>query len=91
MDEMNLKDFRPDMDLDSDNETLKQKDSDISSSIHSEEINTLKIDKLSNRVTIISIIIPCHRVIGANGKLVGYGGGLHRKQALLDLESSVQH
>ena len=34
----------------------------------------------------ISIIIPCHRVIGKNGKLVGYGGGLWRKQRLLDLE-----
>lgn len=34
----------------------------------------------------ISIIVPCHRVIGANGHLVGYGGGLERKQFLLDLE-----
>ena len=34
----------------------------------------------------ISIIIPCHRVIGKNGKLVGYGGGLWRKERLLDLE-----
>ncbi|MDO5059920.1 MAG: methylated-DNA--[protein]-cysteine S-methyltransferase [Neisseria sp.] len=34
----------------------------------------------------ISILIPCHRVIGSNGKLVGYAGGLHRKQALLNLE-----
>jgi methylated-DNA-[protein]-cysteine S-methyltransferase len=45
---------------------------------------------LVNRAIPISIIIPCHRVIGANGKLVGYGGGLHRKQALLDLESGVR-
>lgn len=34
----------------------------------------------------ISIVIPCHRVIGASGKLTGYGGGLDRKRALLDLE-----
>jgi AraC family transcriptional regulator of adaptative response/methylated-DNA-[protein]-cysteine methyltransferase len=34
----------------------------------------------------IAIVIPCHRVIGENGKLVGYGGGLWRKQFLLDLE-----
>ena len=34
----------------------------------------------------IAIVIPCHRVIGKNGKLVGYGGGLWRKQRLLDLE-----
>jgi methylated-DNA-[protein]-cysteine S-methyltransferase len=32
------------------------------------------------------IVVPCHRVIGADGSLTGYGGGLHRKQALLDLE-----
>jgi methylated-DNA-[protein]-cysteine S-methyltransferase len=34
----------------------------------------------------ISIIIPCHRVIGADGNLTGYGGGLDRKRALLSLE-----
>jgi methylated-DNA-[protein]-cysteine S-methyltransferase len=34
----------------------------------------------------VSIIIPCHRVIGADGSLTGYGGGLQRKQALLELE-----
>jgi len=34
------------------------------------------------------IVVPCHRVIGANGDLVGYGGGLERKRTLLDLESS---
>jgi methylated-DNA-[protein]-cysteine S-methyltransferase len=33
------------------------------------------------------IVVPCHRVIGADGSLTGYGGGLERKQALLDLES----
>jgi len=35
----------------------------------------------------VAIIVPCHRVIGASGGLVGYGGGLHRKQALLELEA----
>ena len=35
----------------------------------------------------ISIIIPCHRVIGSNGKLTGYAGGIERKKYLLDLES----
>lgn len=34
----------------------------------------------------IAIIVPCHRVIGANGSLTGYGGGQHRKRRLLDLE-----
>ncbi len=35
----------------------------------------------------VSIVIPCHRVIGSDGSLVGYGGGLQRKRWLLDLES----
>lgn len=34
----------------------------------------------------ISIIVPCHRVIGSTGTLIGYGGGLDRKRILLDLE-----
>jgi methylated-DNA-[protein]-cysteine S-methyltransferase len=38
----------------------------------------------------LSIIIPCHRVIGANGSLVGYGGGLDRKRALLNFEATVR-
>ena len=37
----------------------------------------------------VPIIVPCHRVIGADGSLTGYGGGLQRKQALLDLEREV--
>lgn len=37
----------------------------------------------------ISIIVPCHRVIGVAGKMVGYGGGLARKIALLEMEGSV--
>jgi methylated-DNA-[protein]-cysteine S-methyltransferase len=36
----------------------------------------------------IPIVIPCHRVIGSSGKLVGYGGGLPLKRRLLDLESA---
>ena len=35
----------------------------------------------------IPIVLPCHRVVGASGSLVGYGGGLERKQTLLQLES----
>ena len=37
----------------------------------------------------VSIIVPCHRVIGANGRLTGYGGGLHRKDYLLALEAGA--
>ena len=36
----------------------------------------------------ISIIVPCHRIIGSSGKLVGYGGGLHNKTTLLKLEGA---
>ncbi|MGZ4272234.1 MAG: methylated-DNA--[protein]-cysteine S-methyltransferase, partial [Solirubrobacteraceae bacterium] len=39
--------------------------------------------------TPVPIIVPCHRVIGADGSLTGYGGGLQRKQSLLDLEAAV--
>ena len=38
----------------------------------------------------ISIIVPCHRVIGADGSLTGYAGGLHRKTALLTLEGVLK-
>ncbi|NLK00335.1 MAG: methylated-DNA--[protein]-cysteine S-methyltransferase [Clostridia bacterium] len=41
---------------------------------------------MANNRNPISIIIPCHRVVGHNGRLVGYGGGLPMKEYLLDLE-----
>lgn len=44
---------------------------------------------LANNRNPISIVIPCHRVIGADGSLVGYGGGLDAKRYLLDLESQA--
>lgn len=37
----------------------------------------------------ISVIVPCHRVIGANGKLIGYGGGIWRKEWLLRHEGAI--
>lgn len=45
---------------------------------------------LANNRNPISIVIPCHRVIGANGKLIGYGGGLPIKQYLLELEQKYK-
>ncbi|MHB1314049.1 MAG: methylated-DNA--[protein]-cysteine S-methyltransferase [Christensenellales bacterium] len=42
---------------------------------------------MANNRNPVAIIIPCHRVIGANGKLVGYGGGLLLKEKLLGLEA----
>ncbi len=44
---------------------------------------------LANGRNPISIVVPCHRVIGADGSLVGYGGGLERKRALLAHEAEV--
>ena len=41
---------------------------------------------MANGANPVSIVVPCHRVIGAGAKLTGYGGGLHRKQWLLDHE-----
>jgi methylated-DNA-[protein]-cysteine S-methyltransferase len=44
---------------------------------------------LANGRNPIAVIVPCHRVIGADGSLTGYGGGLERKRLLLDLEAGV--
>ena len=44
---------------------------------------------LANGKNPVGIIVPCHRVVGANGSLTGYGGGLDRKQRLLDFESGA--
>ena len=38
----------------------------------------------------VPIVLPCHRVVGANGSLVGYAGGLDRKELLLKLEGALQ-
>jgi methylated-DNA-[protein]-cysteine S-methyltransferase len=42
----------------------------------------------ANGLNPLPVIIPCHRVIGANGKLTGFGGGIETKQHLLALERS---
>ncbi len=45
---------------------------------------------MANNKNPIAIIVPCHRVIGANGKLVGYAGGLDLKERLLTLEKNYE-
>ncbi len=50
-------------------------------------VNGFRAVGLANGRNPISIIVPCHRVIGADGSLTGYGGGIERKRFLLDLES----
>lgn len=44
---------------------------------------------LANGSNPIAIVVPCHRVVGANGTLTGYGGGVERKQILLELEQDA--
>lgn len=44
---------------------------------------------LANGRNPVSIVVPCHRVVGKDGSLTGYGGGLARKQQLLDLERGL--
>jgi methylated-DNA-[protein]-cysteine S-methyltransferase len=46
---------------------------------------------MTNGLNPISLILPCHRVIGANGKLTGYAGGMERKRWLLEHENSALH
>jgi methylated-DNA-[protein]-cysteine S-methyltransferase len=43
----------------------------------------------ANGANPVPIVIPCHRVVGANGKLVGYGGGLALKKRLLEMEGAI--
>ncbi len=45
---------------------------------------------MANGANPIAIVVPCHRVIGSNGKLVGYSGGMTRKRFLLDLEATAR-
>ena len=46
---------------------------------------------LANGSNPIGVVVPCHRVIGADGSLTGYGGGIERKRWLLEHESKQQH
>ncbi len=50
-------------------------------------LNAVRAIARANGKNMISIIIPCHRVIASNGKMAGYGGGIERKKWLLNLES----
>lgn len=52
--------------------------------------STTRAVGLANGRNPIAVVVPCHRVIGADGGLVGYGGGLDRKRWLLDHESGTR-
>lgn len=52
--------------------------------------NSIRAVGQANGRNPISVIIPCHRIIGTNGSLTGYGGGIHRKGLLLNFEKKVR-
>jgi len=52
------------------------------------DVNAIRAVANANGQNRISIVVPCHRVIGSNGSLTGYGGKLWRKKFLLELESN---
>jgi methylated-DNA-[protein]-cysteine S-methyltransferase len=52
-------------------------------------LKTIRASARANGANPLPIIIPCHRVIGSGGKLIGYGGGLDVKEKLLQLEGSI--
>lgn len=54
------------------------------------DVNSIRAAASANGKNPITIIIPCHRVIGSDGKLVGYSGDMRRKQWLLDHESNQE-
>ena len=51
------------------------------------DIKKIRAVGMANSKNPVGIIIPCHRVVGKNGKLIGFGGGVWRKKWLLDFES----
>jgi methylated-DNA-[protein]-cysteine S-methyltransferase len=51
--------------------------------------NAMRAVGLANGKNPIAIVVPCHRVIGANGSMTGYGGGIHRKEWLLRHEGAL--
>lgn len=51
---------------------------------------TIRAAASANGKNPISILIPCHRVVGKDGSLTGYAGGLHRKKYLLELEKGIR-
>ena len=62
-------------------------------SLHNElgDVKSIRAAASANGRNKLSIIVPCHRVIGADGSLVGYGGGLPSKKWLLDHEAKFEN
>ena len=58
---------------------------------HSTLLRAVRAVGTANGANPISVVVPCHRVIGADGALTGYGGGIARKVKLLELERADMH
>jgi methylated-DNA-[protein]-cysteine S-methyltransferase len=55
------------------------------------DVKSIRAAASANGRNKLNIIVPCHRVIGSDGSLIGYGGGLPRKKWLLDHEAKFEH
>ncbi|MDB5277068.1 MAG: methylated-DNA--protein-cysteine methyltransferase [Ferruginibacter sp.] len=55
------------------------------------DVKAIRAVGTTNGKNQLSIVVPCHRVIGSNGTLTGYGGGLWRKRWLLEHEAKIAH
>ncbi|MEG1239707.1 MAG: methylated-DNA--[protein]-cysteine S-methyltransferase, partial [Flavobacterium sp.] len=54
------------------------------------DVKAIRAVATANGLNKIAVVIPCHRIIGSDGSMVGYAGGIHRKEALLKLEGALQ-
>jgi len=54
------------------------------------DVKAIRAVATANGLNKIAVVIPCHRIIGSEGSMVGYAGGIHRKEALLKLEGALQ-
>ncbi|MBA5791455.1 methylated-DNA--[protein]-cysteine S-methyltransferase [Flavobacterium sp. xlx-214] len=53
------------------------------------DVKAIRAVATANGLNKIAIVVPCHRIIGSDGSMVGYAGGIHRKKALLQLEGAL--
>lgn len=54
------------------------------------DVKAIRAVATANGLNKIAVVIPCHRIIGSDGSMVGYAGGINRKEALLQLEGALQ-
>lgn len=54
------------------------------------DLKAIRAVAAANGLNKIAVVVPCHRIIGSDGSMIGYAGGIHRKEALLKLEGALQ-